>query len=129
MGRRAIIMDTEDVRDLASGADAIRSANARGFQMVALAADAAEDDAHETVRLHLAEAGARLDGIYERAWRTFERARDEMGIDLSRSYLIGHSEERLEDGRRAGTTNILLGRDAPDLERAVRWILDREAAS
>jgi len=77
-----------------------------------------------------------------------ERARDEMGIDLSSSYMIGDSAKDIEAGHRAGTTNVLvltgygkgeLAYHAPswrvqpdhvatDLLDAVHWILARETS-
>ena len=160
MGRRAIIMDLggtvcgevgdaddlESVRLLPGSAAAIRTANERGFQTI-LAAEA-EDKLHERIRELLDREGARLDGIYGRRDELFWRARDEMGIDLTASYTIGDRGLDLEEGHRAGTTNVLVltgrGRDelahhahawrvppdhvAPDLRAAVDWILGREVA-
>lgn len=77
-----------------------------------------------------------------------ERARDEMGIDLSDSYMIGDTVKDIEAGHRAGTTNVLVltgyGKGeleyqshawtvqpdhvAADLLDAVTWILEREAS-
>jgi D-glycero-D-manno-heptose 1,7-bisphosphate phosphatase len=77
-----------------------------------------------------------------------ERARDEMGIDLAASYMVGDTVKDLEAGRRAGATSVLVltgyGRGeleyqshawtvkpdhvAVDLFDAVSWILEREMA-
>ncbi len=70
------------------------------------------------------------------------RARDEMGIDLSRSWCIGDMERDIESGKRAGVRGILVatgkgvGEEAqmraegrtpevfvPDIGRAADWIL------
>jgi D-glycero-D-manno-heptose 1,7-bisphosphate phosphatase len=164
MGRRAIIMDrdgtvcddlvalgdVEEVRLLPGSAAAIRSANARGFQTVLVTrrAEALAEEIHDKVRELLDREGARLDGIYCRPAGGLARARDEMGIDLAASYTIGDRGTDLEDGHRAGTTNVLVltgkGEDelarhadtwrvkpdhvARDLRAAVDWILEREAA-
>jgi len=77
-----------------------------------------------------------------------ERARDEMGIDLAASYMIGDTVKDVEAGHRAGTTTVLVltgyGKGeleyqsqgwrvrpdhvANDLLDAVTWILGREAS-
>ena len=73
------------------------------------------------------------------------RARDEMGIDLARSWCVGDMERDLEAGRRAGVRGILVGtgkgvvenermrasgnppeRFLPDIGRAAEWILESE---
>ncbi len=165
------------VRLLPRSAEAIRAANEAGFQTVVVTnqagvargyfAESLVDDVHERVRELLASEGARLDGIYycphhpevgAPAYRKscrcrkpapgmLERARDEMGIDLPASYMVGDSVKDLEAGHRAGTTNVLVltgyGRGelthqsqawpvepdhvADDLLAAVDWILKREA--
>lgn len=75
------------------------------------------------------------------------RARDEMGIDLARSWCIGDMERDIESGRRAGVRGILVatgkgmaeearmrreGRPpqkfAADIGAAADWILARESA-
>lgn len=75
------------------------------------------------------------------------RARDELGLDLARSYLVGDSMRDVEAGHRVGATTVLVltgyGRGeleyrsagwktrpdhiAEDLMEAVEWILSREA--
>jgi D-glycero-D-manno-heptose 1,7-bisphosphate phosphatase len=166
------------IRLLPGSAAAIRAANETGFQTVVVTnqagvargyfAESLVDEVHDRVRELLAAEGARLDGIYfcphhpdvgAPAYRKacgcrkplpgmLERARDEMGIDLSASYMVGDSVKDLEAGRRAGTTTVLVltgyGKGelehqsdgwevrpdhvAADLRAAVSWILEREAA-
>jgi D-glycero-D-manno-heptose 1,7-bisphosphate phosphatase len=166
------------IRLLPGSAEAIRAANETGFQTVVVTnqagvargyfAESLVDEVHDRVRELLAAEGARLDGIYfcphhpdvgAPAYRKtcgcrkplpgmLERARDEMGIDLSASYMVGDSVKDLEAGRRAGTTTVLVltgyGKGelehqsdgwevrpdhvAADLRAAVSWILEREAA-
>jgi len=166
------------VRLLPRSAAAIQAANEAGFQTVVVTnqagvargyfAEGLIDEAHDRVRELLAETGARLDGIYycphhpevgAPAYRKrctcrkpspgmLERARDEMGIDLSSSYMIGDTVKDVEAGHRAGTTTVLVltgyGKGeleyqshawtvrpdhvAVDLLDAVTWILEREAA-
>jgi len=166
------------VRLLPRSAAAIQAANEAGFQTVVVTnqagvargyfAEGLIDEAHDRVRELLAESGARLDGIYycphhpevgAPAYRKqctcrkpspgmLERARDEMGIDLSSSYMIGDTVKDIEAGHRVGTTTVLVltgyGKGeleyqshawkvqpdhvAADLLDAVTWILDREAA-
>jgi D-glycero-D-manno-heptose 1,7-bisphosphate phosphatase len=77
------------------------------------------------------------------------RARDELGIDLARSYLVGDSMRDVEAGQRVGATTVLVltgyGRGeleyrsagwktrpdhiAEDLMDAVEWILALEAGA
>ena len=166
------------VRLLPRSASAIRAANDAGFQTVVVTnqagvargyfAESLVDEVHDRVRELLAQDGARLDGIYycphhpEVGAPTYkrrcacrkpgagmlERARDEMGIDLASSYMIGDSAKDVEAGHRAGTTNVLVltgyGKGelthhaktwpvqpdhiAADLREAVDWILEREAS-
>lgn len=190
MGRKAIIMDRDGTvceevgyvnhvdrsRLLPRSAEAIRRANAVGFQTVVVTnqagvargyfAESLVEEVHDKMRRELAEAGARLDGIYycphhptvgEPPYRKdcdcrkprpgmLLRARDEMGIDLAASYMIGDSARDVVAGHRAGATPILVrtgygkgeleyqshawkvrpAHVADDLLDAVRWILDRE---
>jgi len=166
------------VRLLPRSAEAIRAANEAGFQTVVVTnqagvargyfAESLVDEVHDRVRELLAEQNARLDGIYycphhpevgpppyrkdcscrKPAPGMLERARDEMGIDLAASYMIGDSAKDLGAGHRAGTTNVLVltgyGKGelayqsqawkvqpdhvAADLQDAVSWILGREAS-
>jgi D-glycero-D-manno-heptose 1,7-bisphosphate phosphatase len=166
------------VRLLPRSAAAIRAANEAGFQTVVATnqagvargyfAEALVEEVHDRVRELLAAEGARLDGIYycphhpevgEPAYRKvctcrkplsgmLERARDEMGIDLAASYMIGDTVKDIEAGRRAGAKSVLVltgyGRGelqyqshawkvkpdhvAEDLLDAVAWVLEREVA-
>jgi D-glycero-D-manno-heptose 1,7-bisphosphate phosphatase len=165
------------VRLLPRSAAAILAANDAGFQTVVVTnqagvargyfAETLIDEAHDRVRELLARDGARLDGIYycphhpevgappyrkacscrKPSPGMLERARDEMGIDLSASYMVGDTVKDIEAGHRAGTTTVLVltgyGKGeleyqsqrwavrpdhvAMDLLDAVTWILGREA--
>lgn len=165
------------IRLLPNSAAAIRSANEAGLQTVVVTnqagvargyfAESLVDEVHERVRELLAAEGARLDGIYycphhpevgAPAYRKactcrkpspgmLERARDEMGIDLSTSYMVGDSCKDFDAGHRAGATTVLVltgygkgelahqshtwnGRPdhvADDLLAATQWILAEEA--
>jgi len=169
----------ERVRLIPGSAAAILDASRAGFQTVAVTNqsgvargyfdEALLADAHDRLRELLAEQSARLDGIYYcphhpdfggPPYRTacncrkpapgmLWRARDEMGIDLSASYMVGDRYSDLEAGCAAGATTVLVltghGRReleyhadrtklrpahvAADLERAVRWILERVAGA
>jgi D-glycero-D-manno-heptose 1,7-bisphosphate phosphatase len=121
---------------------------------------------HRLVRERIEARGGRLDAVYhcphhpeagEGEYRRdcdcrkpkpgmLERARDELGIDLERSYMVGDSIRDIEAGHAAGTTTILVltgyGRGelesdstgwrvrpdhvAEDLLEAVEWILQRD---
>jgi D-glycero-D-manno-heptose 1,7-bisphosphate phosphatase len=166
----------DQIRLLRNSAEAIRKVNEAGLQAVVVTNQAGVAhghfdesliaDAHERLRALLAEQGARLDGIYycphhpeigdARYRRDCDcrkpgpgmlwRARDEMGIDLSGSYMVGDRFNDLQAGATAGATPILVltgfGRDeveyhagrpelqpaykARDLLAAVDWILERE---
>ena len=167
------------VRLLPRSAEAIRRANEAGFQTVVVTnqagvargyfAESLVDEVHDRVRELLAAEGARVDGIYycphhpdvgaEPYRRRCDcrkpkpgmllRARDEMGIDLEASFMIGDSVRDIEAGRRAGATPLLVltgyGKGelayqshrwtvrpehvADDLLDAVTWILAREAVA
>ncbi len=124
---------------------------------------------HDRVRELLAAGGAAVDAIYycphhpdagAPPYRAdcdcrkprpgmLLRARDELGIDLARSYLVGDSMRDIEAGHRVGATTVLVltgyGRGeleyrsagwktrpdhvAEDLMDAVLWILAREAGA
>lgn len=157
--------------------DAVRRANEAGFQTVVVTNQAGVArgyfdeslvlDVHDRLRATLAEGGARLDGVYycphhpevgdvryrrECACRKpgtgmLERARDEMGIDLQRSFMVGDTIRDVEAGHRAGTTTILVRTGyglgeiehhsgswavrpdhvADDLYDAITWILETTA--
>lgn len=150
--RRAIFMDRDGtvceevgyvnhvdrIRLLPRSATAIRLANEAGFQAVIVTNQAGvargyfdEDlvhEVHDAVRRQLAEAGARVDGIYycphhpevgSEAYRRvcdcrkpkagmLLRAQEEMGIDLGASYMIGDTVKDLGAGRAVGTTTVLV---------------------
>lgn len=139
-------------------------------QSIIARGEASESDlaaVHHRLETELGNAGAYLDGIYvcphhpdrgfpgERvelkiacdcrkpAIGLVERARSDLGIDLSASWMIGDQTRDVEMARRAGLSSILLltgaaGRDgqfqcaadyvAPDLRRAVAVILSRQEA-
>lgn len=163
---------------LPGAAEALVAAERAGFQIVLVTNQAGVghgrfdelrlDSIHDRLRELLAGAGARLDGIYycphhpeallaryrvDCACRKPKpgmllRARDEMGIDLAASYLVGDHPRDIAAGTAAGATSVLVltghGRRtwleaptrpdvlpdhvAPDLARAVEWILERERA-
>lgn len=150
--RRAIFMDRDGtvceevgyvnhvdrIRLLPRSAEAIRLANEAGFQALIVTNQAGvargyfdEDlvhEVHDAVRHQLAEAGARVDGIYycphhpEVGSETYRRvcdcrkpkagmllrAQDEMGIDLAASYMIGDTVKDLGAGRAVGATTVLV---------------------
>lgn len=164
------------LRLLPRSAEAIRLANDAGFQTVVVTNQAGvargyftEDlieEAHDRMRQMLGAAGARVDGIYycphhpevgDPRYRKecdcrkprpgmFLRARDEMGIDLEASYVVGDSTRDIQAGERIGATTVLVltgygrgelehqsvgwkvhpHRACEDLLDAVRWILERE---
>jgi len=166
----------ERIRLLPRSALAIRRANEAGYQTVVVTNQAGVargyfdeslvEEVHDRVRHLLADEGARLDGIYycphhpevgAPAYRVacgcrkpapgmLLRARDDMGLDLAASYMIGDSVRDVEAGHAAGCTTVLVrtgyGRGelehqahrfkvapahvADDLLDAVEWILARE---
>ena len=170
------VSHVDRIRLLPRSAEAVRLANQAGFQTVIVTNQAGvargyfdEDlvhEVHDAVRRQLAEAGARLDGIYycphhpevggEAHRRHCDcrkpkpgmllRAREEMGIDLASSYMVGDSVKDLGAGRTVNATTILVltgyGRGeltyqshrrsvqpdhvAEDLLDAMHWILQRE---
>ena len=83
---------------------------------------------HAAITAHLAEGGARLDGVYlcphhpdgsDPAYRQvcacrkpkpgmFLRAAQDHGVDLSRSYFVGDSATDLEAAKNAGLTGVLV---------------------
>lgn len=52
-----------------------------------------------------------------------EKAVKDLGIDLSKSWLVGDSERDIQVGREMNLKTILLGKDAKDLKEAVKIIL------
>jgi D-glycero-D-manno-heptose 1,7-bisphosphate phosphatase len=171
------IDDIDRVRLIDGSAEAIRMANRAELQTVIVTNQAGvarglltEDlvgETHDRIRELLAEADARLDGIYycphhpdvggERYRKACDcrkpaagmllRARDEMGIDLESSYVVGDSIRDVEAGGRVGATTVLVltghGKGqlaqqsddrrlrpdhiATDLREAMEWILQRES--
>jgi D-glycero-D-manno-heptose 1,7-bisphosphate phosphatase len=167
------------IRLLPRSAAAIRRAREAGFKTVVVTNQAGvargyftEDlvhRVHDRVREMLAAEGAVLDAIYycphhpdagDGPYRKdcecrkprpgmLLRARDELGIDPTRSYMIGDSIRDVEAGRRVGVTTILVltgyGRGeiehraarwparpdhvAEDLLDAVEWILGRDGGA
>ncbi len=165
------------VRLLPRSARAIRLARDAGFRTIVVTNQAGVargyfDEGlvlrvHERVRELLAEEGAALDAIYycphhpDAGVEPYRkdcdcrkprpgmllRARDEVGIDLARSYVVGDSMRDIEAGHRVGATTVLVmtgyGRGeleyrsdgwkhhpdhiAEDLMDAVEWILARES--
>jgi histidinol-phosphate phosphatase family protein len=97
---------------------------------------------HERLRELLAQGGVELDGIYvcphapgagcacrKPGTALFERAADDLGLDLGESFVLGDKDADVEAGRRIGATPILVGpgmdADAPDLLEAARLIQSR----
>jgi D-glycero-D-manno-heptose 1,7-bisphosphate phosphatase len=167
------------VRLLPRSAAAIRRAREAGFKIVVMTNQAGvargyftEDlvhQVHDRLREMLAAEGTAVDAIYycphhpdtgDEPYRKdcdcrkprpgmLLRARDEMGIDPTRSYVVGDSMRDIEAGRRFGATTILVmtgygrgeyehrtagwtsGPDhiAEDLMDAVDWILSRDEAA
>ena len=167
------------IRLLPRSSAAIRRAREAGFKTVIVTNQAGvargyfDEDlvhrVHDRVREMLAADGAAVDAIYycphhpdagAAPYRAdcdcrkprpgmLLRARDEVGIDLARSYLVGDSMRDIEAGHRVGATTVLVltgyGRGelehrsggwknrpdhvAEDLMEAVEWILVREAGA
>lgn len=167
------------IRLLPRSAEAIRLLNHAAFQAVVFTNQAGVargyfdeeliHDVHDRVRQMLADEGARLDGIYycphhptagEPPYRKdcdcrkpkpgmLLRARDEMGIDLASSYVVGDSIRDVGAGHAVGATTVMVrtgyGKGeieyrshrwtvrphhvADDLLEAVRWILAREGVT
>ena len=164
------------VRMLPNSPAAVRRANEAGFQVVVVTNQAGVargyfpeslvTDVNDLLRALLAEQGARVDGIYYcphhptvgpdpyrkecdcRKPRPgmLLRAAEEMGIDLSTSYVVGDTVKDVEARHNVGATSVLLrtgyGRGelelhsagwkrhphhiADDLLAAVDWIVARE---
>ena len=164
------------IRLLPRSAAAIRMAREAGFVTVVVTnqagvargyfEEALVHRVHDRLREMLAAEGASVDAIYhcphhpdagEPPYRRdcdcrkprpgmLLRARDELRIDLARSYMVGDSIRDVEAGRRVGATTVLVltgyGRGelehrsdgwksrpdhvAEDLEDAVAWIVARE---
>lgn len=97
---------------------------------------------HMRLRELLAQGGIELDGIYvcphgpddgcacrKPGSELFERAADDLGLDLNTSFVLGDKDADVEAGRRIGATPVLVGpredADAPDLLAAARLIRSR----
>ncbi len=90
---------------------------------------------HEKLRVELALLGCRIDAIYYCPHRPDEgcncrkpepglilKASRELGIDTSRSWMIGDKEIDLEAARRAGCRGIRVPTNGNGLKEAVRSI-------
>ncbi len=151
------VTDPARVRLRPGAGAAVRRLNADGWQVVVLCEcpaialgtldEAALADFHERLRGLLLEENARIDGIYhcphhpegevERYRRAcdcrrpgsglFDRARDEMGIDLGRSFLLADSEAALRSAVAAGVQPILVR--AGTIDEAVNLALSRNTPS
>jgi len=152
MGRRAILLDRDGtvceevgyvnhvdrLRLIPGSAEAISRLNEAGFQTVVVTNQAGVargyfpesliGDVHDRLRELLAEAGARIDGIYycphhpevgAPPYRVdcdcrkprpglLRRAAAEMGLDLASSYVVGDHVKDLEAGRTVGATPVLV---------------------
>jgi histidinol-phosphate phosphatase family protein len=90
---------------------------------------------NDRLRELLAAEGIELDGIYvcphgpdegcacrKPEPGLFLQARDELGLDLGASFVVGDREVDVEAGRRLGATPIRIGREAEDLSAAADLI-------
>jgi D-glycero-D-manno-heptose 1,7-bisphosphate phosphatase len=79
---------------------------------------------HDMMRTEIAKKSVILDGIYWCPHEEFEncacrkpepgmilRGARDLGIDLTRSYMVGDSSADIEAGRRAGTRTVFIGED------------------
>jgi D-glycero-D-manno-heptose 1,7-bisphosphate phosphatase len=126
------------LRLLPRAAEAVRRLNAAGVAAVVVTNQAgiargyfSEDvlrAVHDALRAQLAQAGARLDGLYacvhhptegEPPYRAqcecrkpraglLQRAADELGLDLARSTMIGDKASDLVPGRAVGAATVLV---------------------
>ena len=146
------LADPEGLELLPNALDGLRELRALGAQLVVVTnqsgvgrgyfpADAVER-MHARLRELLAEGGVGLDGIYvcphapedgcdcrKPASGLFERAAEELGIDLGASFVLGDKDADVEAGRRIGATPIQIGAEttdgvaqAPDLLAAARLV-------
>jgi histidinol-phosphate phosphatase family protein len=129
----------EGLRELRElGAKLVVVTNQSGVGRGYFAAEAVER-MHARLGVLLAEDGVELDGIYvcphgpdegcacrKPGTALFERAADDLGLDLRGSFVLGDKDADVEAGRRIGATPILIGpgddADAPDLLAATRVI-------
>ncbi len=151
-GRRAVFLDRDGtlneevgfldavdrLRLIPRAAEAIRRLNEAGLPVLVVTSQsgiarglfdvARLDEIHAALRAHLAQAGARLDGIYVcphhpregvPPWRRecdcrkprpglLRRAAREHGVDPASSYMIGDKAADIETARNAGATGILV---------------------
>ena len=151
--RNGLVADPEQLRLMPSAAAAVRRFNSRGWQVIVVTdqpgvafGELDEDilaDIHERLRGLLLEQGARLDGIYhcphhpegkvERYRRDcacrgpgialFQRARDEMGIDLDDSLFVGRSAGALQAAAACGI------KPADSMDAAEERALQRQPTS
>jgi D-glycero-D-manno-heptose 1,7-bisphosphate phosphatase len=151
--KNGLVADPEQLRLMPSAAAAVRRFNSRGWQVIVVTdqpgvafGELDEDilaNIHERLRGLLLEEGARLDGIYhcphhpegkvERYRRDcacrgpgialFERARDEMGIDLDDSLFVSPSAGALRAAAACGV------KPADSMDAAVEWALQRQSTS
>lgn len=136
MLRRAIFIGSFPL--LRGGVPTIRRINEAGWQAVVVTNESEHDD---DLRTALLDEGVRLDGVYhcphdgnagcrchKPGIALLERARDEMGIELTSSWFIGDGPTDLETAHAAGIPGILVGgAQAETLEDAVARALDGEA--
>ena len=133
------LADKADVRLIPGAADAIKKLRSLGMSIVVVTNQSvvgrgqideqALDEIHQTLRDQLEAEGASIDGIYwcghvpavrdqtvvEHADRKpgpgmFNRAADELGIDLTRSWMIGDSISDTQAGRNAKCRGTFLVR-------------------
>jgi len=161
------VADASCLRLLPGSAAAIQRINRAGWQAVivtnqpgvalGLPSEDTLADIHENLRLTLLEDGNRVDGIYhcphpadgscvcrKPGIALFERARDEMGIDLSTSFFVGDRVSDLQAAAACGMPSLLVrsgrGRETETklsglgldpvgivdtLEDAVKWVFER----
>jgi|Deesub1362B_J571_1020462.scaffolds.fasta_scaffold00490_16 D-glycero-D-manno-heptose 1,7-bisphosphate phosphatase len=157
--------DPESVELLPGAAAAIRRLREAGFKVVMVTNQAGVGYGHFTeetlAKIHirlvekLSQEGTELDGIYycphtpddncpcrKPSPGMLLRAAEELGIDLSRSYMVGDMTTDIEAGKRAGCFTVLVrtgfgGSDArsdsepdavcEDLASAADFILERES--
>ena len=97
---------------------------------------------HEKLRVELARLGCKIDGIYYCPHRPDEgcicrkpqpglilKAARELGIDMTRSWMIGDKEIDLEAAKRAGCRGIMIPTNGEGLAEAVRKIMGVEDES